>query len=331
MNRRAFLGVAAAAGARAAPARTTMGVTPDCFSAHNLRGALELVEFCASAGAGGCQARLASLEADYARKVRKRVEERGLYLEVQCALPAGDTAGFARTVAMAREAGATSLRTTAGARRYEQFSSLAQRAAWVAASKKRIEAALRIAQKHRMPLGLENHKDWTLDEQVALLKGYANEWLGACVDTGNGMALLDDPMEIVEGLAPFAVNCHFKDMAAEEYERGFLLAEVPPGEGMLDLKRILATLRRGNPRIRFSLEMITRDPLQVPCLDGKYWATFPDRNGVYLARTLALVRANKPRQPLPRITGLGPEARKRLEMEHVRRSMDFARTELGLI
>ena len=45
--------------------------------------------------------------------------------------------------------------------------------------------------------------------------------------------------------------------------------------------------------------MITRDPLSVPCITDRYWATFADLPARELARTLALVRAHPPREPLP--------------------------------
>jgi hypothetical protein len=120
-------------------------------------------------------------------------------------------------------------------------------------------------------------------------------------------------------------------MAVEEYGKGFLLSEVPLGEGILDLKRIVGAVKRAKPNVFFSLEMITRDPLEVPCLTDKYWSTFEDRSGSYLARALSMVRANKPRQPLPRTTGLTPEARLKLEFELVDRSITYAREQLGLV
>jgi len=134
----------------------------------------------------------------------------------------------------------------------------------------------------------------------------------------------------VEKLAPYTFNTHLKDMAVQEYEKGFLLSEVPLGEGMLDMKRIVDTIRRAKPKVNFSLEMITRDPLEVPCLTDKYWSTFEGRNGSYLARALSTVRANKPRKPLPKITGLTPEERLKLEFELVDRSITYGRQQLGL-
>jgi 3-oxoisoapionate decarboxylase len=99
---------------------------------------------------------------------------------------------------------------------------------------------------------------------------------------------------------------------------------------MLDIKRMVDTIRRAKPDVYFSLEMITRDPLEVPCLTDKYWATFDDVNGVQLARLLSAIQAHKPRSPLPRISGLTPEERYALELEHVERSIVYARDHLGL-
>ena len=76
--------------------------------------------------------------------------------------------------------------------------------------------------------------------------------------------------------------------------------------------------------------MLTRNPLVVPCLTEKYWATFAERNGMYLARALRMVRANKPHRPLVRVDGMDQEARVRLEQANVRQSLDYARDELGL-
>ena len=152
-----------------------------------------------------------------------------------------------------------------------------------------------------MPLAIENHKDWTADEMAALMKAKSSRWLGVCLDTGNNIALLDDPMATVEALAPYAVSTHVKDMGVAPYPDGFLLSEMPLGEGMLDMRRIVDTIRRARPETRLTLEMITRDPLKVPCLTDAYWATFPDRNGLYLARTLRMVHQSMPKedQPLP--------------------------------
>ena len=76
--------------------------------------------------------------------------------------------------------------------------------------------------------------------------------------------------------------------------------------------------------------MITRDPLKVPCLTKKYWVTFEDLPANVLAGTLALVRANASRKPLPQTTGLSDEQRLNFEDDNVRKSFAYAQKHLGL-
>jgi sugar phosphate isomerase/epimerase len=322
----------------AAPSRrTSMGLTSDSFqsirfsSPQKLLEVDRLMELAAKVGAAGAHGGMTAINFDWAKQTRRMKEELGMYVEIQTFLPKEDPAEFEHAVRVAKEAGATSLRVVCLlGRRYELFDKLEDWRTAVAGFHRQIRAAVPIVEKYKMPLGIENHKDWLVDQQVALMKQYSSEYLGVCLDTGNNIAVLDDPMETIEKLAPYTFNVHFKDMAVEEYRDGILLSEVPLGEGMLDMKRIVSIVRRAKPNVYFSLEMITRDPLEVPCLTDKYWSTFEGRSGVYLARTLAMARANKPRKPLPHITGLTPEARLKLEFELVDRSITYAREQLGL-
>lgn len=158
-----------------------------------------------------------------------------------------------------------------------------------------------------------------------LFRQYSSEYFGACIDFGNNLSLLDSPMELIEALAPYVVNTHIKDMAVEEYADGFLLSEVPLGTGIIDLPKAIALLRAKRPQVKFSLDMLTRDPLKIPCLTEKYWLTFPARPALHLARTLATVKANKPKQPLPRVTGLSRDEALALEARILDQCLAWAR------
>jgi sugar phosphate isomerase/epimerase len=330
MNRRTFLATAAGAwAAAAAEPRSKMGIAVTSYlSFARPKDNLEFLEHANTLGAGGIQMPLTSREPDYIRKLRARAGDLGMYFEAIASLPGkGDSTAFESTAAAAKEAGALAIRVNClPGRRYENFTNLADWEQAVAQSHERIDAALRIVEKHQVPLAIENHKDWTADEMVALMKAKASRWLGVCLDTGNNIALLDDPMAVVEALAPYAISTHIKDMGTAPYPDGFLLSEMPLGEGMLDMHRIVETIRRARPETRLTLEMITRDPLKVPCLTDAYWATFPERNGLYLARTLRMARE----RPLPVVSGMAREAQLQLEEDNVKKSLTYARQRLEL-
>ena len=256
-----------------------------------------------------------------------------MYVEATLGLPheKSDLGDFKHNVRIAKNAGATVIRTAMlSGRRYETFATAEAfnefaDQQWIALTQ--AEPILRI---HSMTLAIENHKDWRLEEILLILQRISSEFVGVCVDTGNNIALLDDPMNLVEALAPYAHSVHLKDMGVEEYEDGFLLSEVPLGEGYLDIPKMVKVLREAKPDLQFSLEMITRDPLTIPCLTKKYWATLSDLPGIDLARTLATVRANKPAKPLPRLSHLNAEQRRDAEEENVRKCLAYAREHLGL-
>lgn len=163
-----------------------------------------------------------------------------------------------------------------------------------------------------------------------MLKSYSSEYPGACLDFGNNIALLDDPMEVIEKLAPYTVTTHLKNMAVAPYNDGFLLSEVLLGDGYLDLPRAIGLVRQARPKARFVLEMITRDPLKAPCVTERYWASFPDRNGVYLARTLRFVQANKSAKPLPHISQLSHDQQVRVEDQNVAACLKYAHKHLDM-
>lgn len=331
MTRRDFLSATAVAAVQP-QRRSGLGLSPDCFViARPPRTALEYLDKAHSAGAAGVQSALASHDPEYLKKVRAFLEERGMYLEIVTRLPGEDTTEFEAVVRSAKEAGAECLRSVClTGRRYENFNTLDEWAAFAADARLRLARAVKIAEKHRFPLGLENHKDWTIEEMVPLLKSYSSEYLGACIDFGNNMSLLDPAEDLVDALAPFVVNTHIKDMAVEEYEDGFLLAEVALGRGIVDLKRCVEAIRKVKPRVRFSLDMLTRDPLKIPCLTDKYWATFPSRNGRHLARALASVRRHKPAQSLVRVSAMDLDMQLKAELENVTVSVAYARDQLGI-
>jgi hypothetical protein len=104
---------------------------------------------------------------------------------------------------------------------------------------------------------------------------------------------------------------------------------VPLGEGLLDLKKITATLRQARPEIHLNLEMITRDPLKVPCLTPRYWATFEKLPGRHLARTMSWVRKHQPSQRPAPVNGLTQEQKLAVEESNVQKSLAYARKHLS--
>lgn len=329
MNRRTFLAAAAATttAVSAAPARSKMGIaTTSYLSYWKPRDAHVFLEHCAERGAGGVQS---MLPADPA-KFKARCEQLGMFYEAMLQL-SPDVETMRASIRKAKEAGASACRVGAlSGRRYETFSTMEDWKKFVSDSRTKIAAASKAAEAEKMPLALENHKDWTIEDALGLMKEFGHEHFGMLIDTGNNISLLDDPYLFVEKLAPYAVATHVKDMAWQEHPTGFEMSEVAFGEGHLDMKRIIDTIHKARPKTTMVLEMITRNPLVVPCLSRKYWLTMPDRSGIFLADTLRMVREQKLSKPLPRMDTLDQNQRLKLEDDNVKTCLLVAREKYGL-
>jgi 3-oxoisoapionate decarboxylase len=81
------------------------------------------------------------------------------------------------------------------------------------------------------------------------------------------------------------------------------------------------------------LEMITRDPLKIPVFTEKYWVTFDDSDsplpGRDFAKIAAILNTKKPGRPIPRTTGMSPEAQLKLEDDCISKSIEYARQMLA--
>ena len=324
--------------------KTAMGVVIHSYASRwnskvesrkypGFKDAIEMMEHCHSIGAGGVQVMVKDWDSAFAARVSKVREKLGMYLEGSIWLPktVAEIEAFERDVAGAKAAGATVIRTVClNGRRYETFHSGQEFEAF----RKNAIASLRLAEpvvrKHQVKLAVENHKDWRASELIDILKQVDSEWVGVTLDFGNSISLMEDPMEVVRTLAPRAFSTHVKDMGVLEYEEGFLLSEVPLGHGALDLPGIVDICRKHNPAITFNLEMITRDPLKIPCLQDEYWEVFEGVGGRELARSLRMVKEKKYKSELPTVSQLSDEERLAVEEQNILDSFKYSTTKLGL-
>jgi sugar phosphate isomerase/epimerase len=337
--------VMAAAPAPAQLTKTTgkwrMGGTSTAFAvrAAALRAQgkqFDQLEHCHSLGMGGAEVAPPSFEPADIKAFRDKLEKYGMYLSANGLRMPSDPSGipaFEKAVQGYAEAGAKASRCPQTQRRYEQYKTLEEFKADFARCKRQIELAEPIARKYRLKIGIENHKGQRFAELVEWIKGVSSEWVGICFDLGNNYALCDDPMEWLPILAPIAVNVHIKDMALCDYKDGFLLSEIPMGQGILDLPKIVDTIRGLRPDMTFGLEQITRDPLEIPVYTEQYWATFKDPSsplpGRDLAHILNLVRT-KGNKNLQYTSKMSPAEQLKAEDDNNNACIKYARENLGL-
>ncbi len=294
----------------------------------------KFIDLSKSFGGDGCQfdfALLSSTDEDYLKHLRRSIEDKGMFLELS--MPPqwlADPTTLANAAAVAKELGTPRIRVAISGRRYEEFSSLKQWKDFYSHWAEVLRQAEPVLKTQGLIVGIENHGDWMADELVEILRQISSPHLGACIDFGNSLALLEDPVEVAQKLSPFAVTSLLKDMMVSATEDGFLLTEVPLGQGIIPLAKIMEILRKGRSDIHFVLDMVTRDPWKIPYKSDKYWATYQERNEDRMDNFKSAILNKASAASLPKISGMSSARMLAVEDENIRKCVSYAKRTLGL-
>lgn len=110
--------------------------------------------------------------------------------------------------------------------------------------------ALPAARAAAVTLAVENHSDFTATEYHSIVQALPE--VRVFLDVINPISAFEDPVPVIRSLAPLAVAGHIKDYElrsiwteGEYHRRGFSVLWRYPGEGVADLRALLAALGEG--------------------------------------------------------------------------------------
>ncbi len=188
-------------------------------------------------------------------------------------------------------------------------------------------------------IALENHAgDMQAHEVRTIIEEAGRDTVGACLDTGNPMWVVEDPLVSLEVLAPYVVTTHVRDSALFEHPRGAFVQWVALGDGSIDFRHFISRYRELCPKAAMQLEIITGRPPQVlPYLEPEFWNAFPKAKASEFARFVALAKNGHPftgfmvvedgaTEPVPEFKAALRE-QQRVDLE---RSLEYAKKSLGV-
>ena len=122
-------------------------------------------------------------------------------------------------------------------------------------------------------LAIENHGDVTSTELVRLVRELDSPNIGICLDVGNTLCVLEDPVQAVTRMAPFAVSTHFKDYRVSMTNDGCRIYGVALGQGVLDLPTVYRILTEKSRLRRLVIEIpVPACQDEQACLQKEAWA-----------------------------------------------------------
>ncbi len=143
---------------------------------------------------------------------------------------------------------------------------------------------------------VENHSgDMQARELKTLITEAGTDFVGACLDTGNPVWTIEDPLLTMEVLGPMAITTHMRDSVVYEDPRGAAVQWVAMGDGSIDFKPIMALYRQLCPRATFQLEVITGGaPRIMPYFEPEFWLAYPKTPAADFARFVNLAKKGHP-------------------------------------
>jgi hypothetical protein len=195
------------------------------------------------------------------------------------------------------------------------------------------------AQDLGVKIAIENHSgDLQAREVRTIIEEAGKDFVGSCLDTGNPMWVVEDPMVSLEVLGPYVVTTHIRDSAVYEVPNGAAAQWVALGDGTIDFHKFVARYRELCPKASMQLEVITgRPPRILPYLESDFWKAFPKADASEFARFVALAKSGHPytgfmvvedgvKEPLPEFKAALRE-QQRVDLE---RSLEYAKKSLGV-
>jgi sugar phosphate isomerase/epimerase len=177
-------------------------------------------------------------------------------------------------------------------------------------------------------IAIENHAgDMQAWELVRLIEEAGRDFVGANMDPGNATWTLEDPVENLEVLGPYAVCTSMRDSMVWESENGAKVQWTAMGEGNVDWNAYFQKFSQLCPSVPVNIETISGFAVEFPYLKPEFWEVWPKAPAKSFARFIALARSGRELPPHRSANDEEEQAYQRGELE---RSLEYCRKTLGL-
>jgi 3-oxoisoapionate decarboxylase len=181
-------------------------------------------------------------------------------------------------------------------------------------------------------IAIENHAgDMQAWELATLIEEAGRDYVGATMDSGNATWTLEDPMQNLEILGPYAVSSGIRDSAVWETADGAIARWAAMGEGQVDFKAYMKRYAELCPNTPVVLEIISEFAKPLPYLKDDFWGPYAKVRAREFAKYVALAKRGTQREPFKNPTGADrQQALQTYQKAELERSLKYCREVLGL-
>lgn len=128
-----------------------------------------------------------------------------------------------------------------------------------------------LAEEQGIRIGVENHQDATSADLIWLCEEVGSLNVGVTLDTGNPLAVAEDPVIFAGRILPYLVHVHLKDYRMAATESGYRLFHCPIGSGVVDFPALFQLFKH-KPDVRTHIEMAALGERHIRIFEEEYWA-----------------------------------------------------------
>ena len=128
-----------------------------------------------------------------------------------------------------------------------------------------------------LTLAIENHQDFGSEELLEFCE-IGGDAVGITLDTGNPLAVCEDPIAFVTRVAERVRHLHLKDYQAQPTPDGFRLIRCPIGDGAIPFLHIERILSQHHRELTATLEPGALDSRHVKLLTANWWEGYQSRS-----------------------------------------------------
>lgn len=176
-------------------------------------------------------------------------------------------------------------------------------------------------------MAIENHSgDMQAWELKQLIEDAGTDFVGACLDSGNPLITLEDPLVSLEILAPYVLTSHIRDSRVWLTPDGAAVAWVRMGEGNINIDEFVRRYVALCPGRAISIEsIVSPGPRPFPFHSDDFWDAYRDIPAWELVRFLRVASGGT----APEFAGATSDPVRR-ERDDFEASFDYLKRLLGV-
>jgi sugar phosphate isomerase/epimerase len=120
-------------------------------------------------------------------------------------------------------------------------------------------------------IGVENHQDATSADLVYLAQAVNSRNVGITLDTGNPLAVAEDPVIFARTILPYLVHVHLKDYRMTPSPEGYRIFHCAIGAGVVDYPALFDLFCTKDDLV-CNIEMAALGERHIRLLTDEYWA-----------------------------------------------------------